>query len=1148
MHESAPLPASLPQERPVLSLSIQVHLVDNSRYPCSWSIGRTEDFFHSVNEIFAAAGIRFEPTIVHSKVHENLLEAAFDDPEHDEPKGTRKTSALPLMATENYLPNTLNLFLLDTCVELGTGARIPGSVFKTIALFSVYSRDKFVRNHCTRLGVLLGLRTDKDNPGHYLMNYNGEGSEFKESEVETLRATVLRLREDRPQQPPPAGSYTEMTLPVQAHLVSNSKYTCGWSRQRLLGYFRDLNTFLAQARIRVEPTIVTTTVPTEALESAFQQNPERKPGGSCQLLQKLDGYIAGKINLFFLDVIPVLSSGRISSMEIYSAPSLALVSLYERKMRSHALMLARVCKVPYVQGAAEPSLMSWANEGAVLDRSEIELMRENARALVPAPPKQELLVLPIRAHLIQNAKYHCSWQPDQVLQFLEEVNKQFAQAQLQFEAEVLRTSVSTENLEAAFYDLEQDAAQGKRSAHGKGLQSSENYLPETLNLYFLDGSVNLVASRPIYGIPLESTGTALLSVNVPTDQFRNHCVRIAFLLKLTLDAQAPKQCLMNWTNTGFELRPAEQEKLRSEASQRIQALQSARKAAQGETQEEVLSELDALIGRQDFKAEFRRLANFLKIEALRRRRQGEAAGEPLVVNLLLSGNPGTGMSKAAELLGRLLKSVGGLSGGHLVELDRSSTRSAEAYTAAIERALGGVLLVKDAEHLIQSIHDSGGKAAVATLLSRLRSDKGRFAFVLAGESEGLEDFVKAQGFDPFFRHHFSLSDFSAEELALLFQRFARQKGLELPEDTLERLTSLMRTVSKQKGTRFGNLRVVQELLETAVEQQADRLGGLEHVSDEELFRLRPEDLPQRSAGLWRTQAAQEGGTRVSEPPASDSLEQVLLEVDRMIGLPKVKAKIHQLVNFFKVEKMRDKQTPIAIHMVFAGAPGTGKTTVARLMGRLFKALELLGRGQLVETDRSGLVASYLGQTAPKTNAIIDQALHGVLFIDEAYALKMRDDDSFGLEAINTLLKRMEDSYDKLCVIAAGYTQEMETFLNANPGLQSRMQHRLEFENYTPEELAEIFRFMARSRGFQLGSGAEERVAAELATVPSSELGVFGNGRGVRNFFEHCLERQAARLATTPAAKEDLSILIAEDILLHPWRPQKKQQRIGFRQG
>ena len=309
------------------------------------------------------------------------------------------------------------------------------------------------------------------------------------------------------------------------------------------------------------------------------------------------------------------------------------------------------------------------------------------------------------------------------------------------------------------------------------------------------------------------------------------------------------------------------------------------------------------------------------------------------------------------------------------------------------------------------------------------------------------------------------------------------------------------------------------------------------MSDEELFRLRPEDLPQRSAGLWRTQATQEGGTRVSEPPAGDSLEQVLLEVDRMIGLPKVKAKIHQLVNFFKVEKMRDKQTPIAIHMVFAGAPGTGKTTVARLMGRLFKALELLGRGQLVETDRSGLVASYLGQTAPKTNAIIDQALNGVLFIDEAYALKMRDDDSFGLEAINTLLKRMEDSYDKLCVIAAGYTQEMENFLNANPGLQSRIQHRLEFENYSAEELADIFRYLATSRGFQLGSEAEVRVAFELATVPASELGVFGNGRGVRNFFEHCLERQAARLAGSTPSKEELSLLGAEDILLHSWRPQ-----------
>ena len=961
MHESASIPQLQPDQRELLSLSIQVHLVDNPKYPCSWSVERAQGFIHEVNQVFAPAAVHFQATVRRCAVATVSLETAFDYPEFDAPKGPRKTSCLPLMAAENYEHNSINIFLLDTCRELGTNLKVPGLFFTSIGLFSVYDRDKFLRSHCVRLARMLEVPIDKSAPSHCLMNFDSDGVELREHEIDSLRAGLLRWLEKRKgPKPPPAGTQPEIVVPVQAHLISNPSYPCSWGSARLQTLFHEINSVLAQARVRLEPHIQTTQVPNSALEPAFQQNEERQPKGNCERLRALAK--PQQLNLFFLDFCPVLNTNRYSMGETFREYGISLVSLWEHKLRNHVIGLLGLLRVSYDKDAPEPNLMNYKNTGFQLRRFEIEQMREFARA----------------------------WQPD----------------------------------------------------------------------------------------------------NLP-------------------EAPSPPP-------TAVEAEP------------------------------DSLDELNGLVGRQELKNELRRLANFLKIEGMRKRRQGDNNPESLVVNLLLSGNPGTGKSTAARILGQILKGVGALPEGHLVELDRTSTRSTDVYNGAVERALGGVLLVNDAEHLLQSAQDANGKAAIAALLNRLRNDRGRFAFVLAGHPEGLEDFVKAQGFDTFFRHHFMLPDFEADELGQLFQKLAREKGLSLPEESLQSLQALMRTVHKQRGPRFANLKVVQELLETAVEQQADRLGHQAEVSDDDLFTLLPEDIPVRQVGLWNAQKSQESATRLSEPPADDSLEKVLAEVDRMIGLPKVKAKVHQLVNFFKVEKMRGSQTQIAMHMVFSGAPGTGKTTVARLMGRLFKALELLSRGQLVETDRSGLVGSYLGQTAPKTNAIIDQAIHGVLFIDEAYNLSTRDDDSFGLEAINTLLKRMEDSYDRLSVICAGYTEDMEDFLNTNPGLQSRMQHRLDFEDYTQDQLLEIFQLIARTRGFMLAPGANESAAAQLRTVPASEQGVFGNGRGVRNFFEHCLERQAARLAYAQASQEELHTLLPEDILLHPWRPAR-QQRLGFRQ-
>jgi stage V sporulation protein K len=252
-------------------------------------------------------------------------------------------------------------------------------------------------------------------------------------------------------------------------------------------------------------------------------------------------------------------------------------------------------------------------------------------------------------------------------------------------------------------------------------------------------------------------------------------------------------------------------------------------------------------------------------------------------------------------------------------------------------------------------------------------------------------------------------------------------------------------------------------------------------------------------------------------PEGDELDLVLRELDELIGLASVKEKVRQTANFAKVQQMRVTQglQPIATsyHSVYTGNPGTGKTTVARLMGRIYKALGVLRKGHLVECDRSGLVAEYVGQTAPRTNAIIDRALDGILFIDEAYSL-VKDHEDFGQEAIETLLKRMEDDRDRLIVIVAGYPKEMEGFVRSNPGLQSRFSRFIEFPDYAPPELCRIFGRMCRSNGLVLAPALREKVIHHFYHLWQQRNEHFGNARLVRNCFESVIGAQATRLANS----------------------------------
>ena len=270
---------------------------------------------------------------------------------------------------------------------------------------------------------------------------------------------------------------------------------------------------------------------------------------------------------------------------------------------------------------------------------------------------------------------------------------------------------------------------------------------------------------------------------------------------------------------------------------------------------------------------------------------------------------------------------------------------------------------------------------------------------------------------------------------------------------------------------------------------------------------------------------------VTEPLQGDPYE----ELDELIGLTQVKEEVHSLANFVKLQKQREKQglkTPkMSYHLVFTGSPGTGKTTVARIVARIYKDLGVLKKGHTVETDRSGLVANYVGQTATKINAIVDSALNGVLFIDEAYALVPQNpSQDYGQEAISTLLKRMEDDRDKLVVIIAGYTNEMKRFIDSNPGLQSRFSRYINFPDYTSAELTDIFKMYMRKNQYTMSSEAEEYLKKRFDDVVAHKTRNFGNARYARNVFEKSIQQQANRLAGEKnLSKEQLTELLIEDL-------------------
>ncbi|MFI5612861.1 AAA family ATPase [Amycolatopsis sp. NPDC051903] len=542
---------------------------------------------------------------------------------------------------------------------------------------------------------------------------------------------------------------------------------------------------------------------------------------------------------------------------------------------------------------------------------------------------------------------------------------------------------------------------------------------------------------------------------------------------------------------------------------------------------ELMTELDAMIGLTPVKQRVRALVDEVSVDA--RRRAAGMKVAPRSRHLVLTGNPGTAKTTVARLLGQIYRELGVLPSGHLVEVTRAdlvgefSGQTAPKTRDVCERAVGGVLFVDEAYDLARD-DDQLGREAVAELLVQMENHREDLVVFAAGYPKEMDGFLEANpGLRSRFAARIEFPDYSDAELAAIFRALAAGQGYQLADDLVEALPEAVRRIPRGQG--FANGRSVRGLLEAALGKQASRLAA--QPADTDLSLLTAADLPGESGvGM-----ADDAG-----PPRG--LDDLLAELDGMIGLDSVKQRVRSLVAGARLDARRRKAgLPVEAssrHLVFTGNPGTAKTTVARLMGRLYRELGLLSSGHLVEVGRPDLVAEYLGQTAPKTREVCERALGGVLFVDEAYTLVQKQGQStdFGAEAIAELLVQMENHRGDLVVIAAGYPGDMDRFLDANAGLRSRFGGTVEFADYDDGELAAIFTAMATHRGYRLAAEVETALPARMAALDRGPG--FANGRSARALLEQAIAAQALRLAgpdvdLEAVADAELTLLTLADL-------------------
>lgn len=544
-------------------------------------------------------------------------------------------------------------------------------------------------------------------------------------------------------------------------------------------------------------------------------------------------------------------------------------------------------------------------------------------------------------------------------------------------------------------------------------------------------------------------------------------------------------------------------------------------AQDGPDLEQLLARLDALTGLSSVKAQVHKLTALARTNREAKRLGLSSAGFG-TLHMVFTGNAGTGKTTVARIIGGIYQALGILPNGErLVECKQADLvagyvgQTAAKVTAKVNEALGSVLFIDEAYSLAED--SSFGQEAIDTLVAEIENHRQDLMVILAGYSEDMDRFMlKNQGLASRFPNRIEFEDYTLEEMEDIFCGMLSSSDKTLAEGCDGALRAYIEENRTKKG--FGNARGIRNLRDQLIAAQSLRLNGRMEAGEQ----LTPEDF----STITQEDFAELG----ADAKKKKTLEDWLGELDALTGLASVKEQVHRMVNtVVGQQKMREAGLlegtaagPGTMHMAFRGSAGTGKTTVARIIAGIYNVLGLLPDGDIfieLENPRAELVAPYVGQTAPKVKEVLQRAMGGVLFIDEAYSLCRDANDSFGREAVDALIAGMENYRKDMMVIVAGYSEDIDHLFTFNQGMASRVPTKLTFEDYTLDELTQIFQGMMKGRGFLLRDEVTAQ-ARELIARESQKPG-FGNARGVRNIVERTAQYHIAAVGERAARGETL---------------------------